>query len=327
MTRFIHDQFSKDYLEELLKNYGEVQAPSRVAGEVREIDVLFLPFPNQSANLEVLGLLGRLASTPAIFEPFRNPASKEEITDCLLKLLEVKGALQRKANRNKTQIVEEEIPKLWILTPTASTTLLSGFGAVEKTDYCPGIYFLADYLRTAVVVIHQLPRTPETLWLRVLGRGTVQKQAIDELISLPENYPFYQVMLELLYNLQQNLRINQNSEPEDRELIMRLAPLYQQDRERAIQEGIERGLQRGIERGIEKGLEQGLEQGAQREQKLILRLLNRRFGEISLSLIEQIKKLSIEQLETLGEALLDFKEVADLVTWLNQKEETTNESK
>lgn len=77
MTRFIHDQFSKDYIEELLKNYGEVQAPSRVAGEVREIDILFSPFAAQAANLEILGLLGKFAVTPAIFEPFRNPASKD----------------------------------------------------------------------------------------------------------------------------------------------------------------------------------------------------------------------------------------------------------
>jgi hypothetical protein len=26
MTRFIHDKFAKDYLEELLKDYGEVKA-------------------------------------------------------------------------------------------------------------------------------------------------------------------------------------------------------------------------------------------------------------------------------------------------------------
>lgn len=68
MTRFIHDQFAKDYLEELLKPYGKVEAPSRVAGEVREIDVLFTPFPQQNTGLELLGLLGRLATTPAMFE-------------------------------------------------------------------------------------------------------------------------------------------------------------------------------------------------------------------------------------------------------------------
>ena len=42
MTRFIHDQFAKDYLEQLLTPYGKVQAARRVAGEVREIDVYFI---------------------------------------------------------------------------------------------------------------------------------------------------------------------------------------------------------------------------------------------------------------------------------------------
>ena len=103
------------YLEELLKPYGEVQAPSRVAGEVRQIDVLF--YPSIQQNIQTLGLLGRFAESPAMFEPFRNAASKEEICDCLLKLLEVRGALQREANRNQTPIQELEIPILWILKP------------------------------------------------------------------------------------------------------------------------------------------------------------------------------------------------------------------
>jgi len=237
MTRFIHDQFAKDYLEELLKPYGNVQAPSRVAGEVREIDVLFSPSAEQTTNLETLGLLGRFAKFPAILEPYRNAASKEEICDCLLKLLEVRGALQREANRNNTSVQDSTVPKLWILTPTASATLLSGFGAVKGGDWLPGVHFMAEYLRTAIVAIHQLPRTQETLWLRILGRGTVQKQAIDELEALPSNHPFRRATLELLYNLRQNLRVNQSPEDDDRELIMRLEPLYQQDREQAKLEG------------------------------------------------------------------------------------------
>ena len=289
MTRFIHDQFAKDYLEELLKAYGKVEAPSRVAGEVREIDVLFTPFPEQNANLESLGLLGKLATTPAIFEPYRNPASKEEICDCLLKLLEVRGALQRESKRNQTNITENEIPKLWILTPTASKNLLSGFNGTPKPDSLPGIYYLPKSLHTAIIVIHQLPQTQETLWLRLLGRGTVQKQAIDELVALPLNQPYVEITLELLYNLQQNLRINQSSQTEDRELIMRLAPLYQQDRELAKQEG---------------------------EQRLIIRQLNRRIGEIESSLIQKVQALSVEQLEELGEALLDFTSIGDLENWL-----------
>ena len=67
MTRFIHDQFAKDYLEELLKPFGQVEAPSHLAGEIREIDVLFSPVSTQTADIEILGLLGKLAATPAIF--------------------------------------------------------------------------------------------------------------------------------------------------------------------------------------------------------------------------------------------------------------------
>ncbi|MBD2593798.1 DUF4351 domain-containing protein [Nostoc spongiaeforme FACHB-130] len=53
--------------------------------------------------------------------------------------------------------------------------------------------------------------------------------------------------------------------------------------------------------------------------KLISRLLKRRFGEINTPLLEQVRNLSAEQLEELGEALLDFSEVADLEVWLNQQ--------
>jgi hypothetical protein len=299
MTRFIHDQFAKDYLEELLKPYGEVKASSRVAGEVREIDVLFSPSTEQSANLETLGLLGKFADLPAILEPFRNAASKEEICDCLLKLLEVRGALQRKANRNNTSLIESTIPKLWILTPTASAPLLAGFNVNQKSDWLPGIYFLGENLRSAIVAIHQLPRISETLWLRILGRGKVQQQAIDELEALSSNHPFRRATLELLYNLQQNLAMSQIEESDDRELIMRLAPLYQQDRELARQEGQVEGIKQG-------------------EERLILRQLNRRFGKIETSVVEQIRGLSTEQLEGLGEAFLDFESVADLEAWLAQ---------
>lgn len=50
--------------------------------------------------------------------------------------------------------------------------------------------------------------------------------------------------------------------------------------------------------------------------KLISRQLKRRFGDIDASIVEQVRNLSAEELENLGEALLDFSEVTDLVAWL-----------
>ncbi|OYD96803.1 hypothetical protein CDG76_08560 [Nostoc sp. 'Peltigera membranacea cyanobiont' 210A] len=55
--------------------------------------------------------------------------------------------------------------------------------------------------------------------------------------------------------------------------------------------------------------------------KLISRLIKRRFGDIDESLVEQIRNLSAEQLEKLGEELLDFSEIADLVAWVEQQKE------
>jgi hypothetical protein len=228
MTRFIHDQFAKDYLEELLSPLGEIQSPRRVAGEIRQIDIYFVPNPTPTGDRTALGLLGRLATTTALFEPFRNLATVPEICDCLLKLLEVRGELQRETNRNSRNLSDAELPKLWILTPTASAQLLSGFSATIKADWPSGVYFMPEYLRTGIIAIHQLPRTPETLWLRILGRGTAQKQAIDELEALPADSPLRANALELFYQLQENLGFNQSLAIEDRELVMRLRPLFQE---------------------------------------------------------------------------------------------------
>ena len=62
---------------------------------------------------------------------------------------------------------------------------------------------------------------------------------------------------------------------------------------------------------------EGRQEGRQEEGvKLILRLLQRRCGELSSPLREQVTRLSSPQLEALGEALLEFGELADLEQWL-----------
>ena len=71
------------------------------------------------------------------------------------------------------------------------------------------------------------------------------------------------------------------------------------------------------EKGIKQGLEQGLQQGLQQGQAiLILRQLKRRLGALESRDETRIKELSLEQLEALGDALLDFSHRDDLLTWL-----------
>jgi predicted transposase/invertase (TIGR01784 family) len=133
--------------------------------------------------------------------------------------------------------------------------VLSGFNAGQTPDELEGFYTLGSSLSTQIIVIHQLPCTPETLWLRVLGRDRVQKEAIDELEALSENNPFRQRALELLYTLQKSLKSRQELPSEDRELIMRLEPLYQQEREQRDQEIKEFMQKRFAQKLLSKGME------------------------------------------------------------------------
>ena len=55
---------------------------------------------------------------------------------------------------------------------------------------------------------------------------------------------------------------------------------------------------------------------AEGEISLILRLLKRKFVKISPESEQKIRELSIEELENLGEALLDFESETDLRNWL-----------
>jgi hypothetical protein len=56
MTRFIHDRFAKEYLEELLSPIGKVNIGRDVTSEVREIDV------DDPLRITALELLYRLQS-------------------------------------------------------------------------------------------------------------------------------------------------------------------------------------------------------------------------------------------------------------------------
>jgi Domain of unknown function (DUF4351) len=165
---------------------------------------------------------------------------------------------------------------------------------LELDDWGEGVYVMPSSLKTGLVVIHQLPQTPETLWFRLLGKGKVQEQAIEEVAALPMNHPYRDNVLDLLGNLRVTLEAKANIELEERDLIMQLSPLYLEKIQAAERIG-----------------------GQKEAQTLILRQLNRRVGILPPELQLDVKALSLDRLEELGEALLDFSQINDLVVWLD----------
>lgn len=185
------------------------------------------------------------------------------------------------------------------MTPTLSKPILAKYTATLATEFSStGVYLLSPGCKTGIIVIHQLPRTPSTLWFRLLGKEKVQSNAITEVAALAPSHPCRQDALSWLGNLKVILEARESQEPEEDDLMMQLSPLF-------------------LEK-IQVAEQQGNVQGRQDEaQALILRQLNRRVGHISLEVEGRVKALPLVQLEELGEALLDFSQMIDLLAWLD----------
>jgi hypothetical protein len=72
-----------------------------------------------------------------------------------------------------------------------------------------------------------------------------------------------------------------------------------------------------MKQGIRQGLKQGRQEG---KTELVLRLLTHRCGELGPRLQSRIRKLPLNKIEALAEALLDFKAANDLKNWLDENE-------
>ena len=77
-------------------------------------------------------------------------------------------------------------------------------------------------------------------------------------------------------------------------------------------------------RVYQEAKQEGRQEGRQNgEMILLIRQLSKRFGKLGDSYIQNINSLNIEELENLGEALLDFTDINDLERWL-KSEKTSN---
>jgi hypothetical protein len=289
MTQFPSDQLSKQYLQEFLEPLGTVERSFEIPGEAKQADIWFIP--NQDTALhQDLGLLSRLLATPCILEPFRNGPKRHEVKTCILKLLWIQEDQRRR------QVPTDNLARLWILASRMDAPVIAGFGGQPYPDWPTGVYFTAPEFDTAFVAINQLPVTPETLWIRLLGRGKTLEQAITELLALPQGDNRRSQTLKLLASWRVSLQLKNPQEEEEQELMATLNQAYLE-------------------------WEQQTEQRGRREEAvaLSLRQLARRLRLDSLpdAFRIQIEQLALSQLEALSEALLDFQTLADLEAWLH----------
>lgn len=138
-------------------------------------------------------------------------------------------------------------------------------------------------------------------WAYFIKNVSQLEQIPEELSSIVE----IQTAFELANRA--NLTLDELEKLEKREMFF-------EDQRGAVLKGIEDGRILGIKQGIKQGIIEG-------KLSLIMRIISRLLGEISPETQASIRELNSEQLENLGEAVLDFKTVEDLLVWLSTASE------
>jgi hypothetical protein len=248
-----HDSLSKDLLTLWLEPLGTVEAPRRVHGEDRQLDLLFTPRLARVAEgtyRQHLGLLGRMAQGVAALEVFRNACTEHEVQTCVVKRVELYADMLRRARRQRRPAASVPRPRLWALTPSASPTLLDSFGARPPSDLPAGFFALPRAFGTTLVVASRLPRTASTLWLRLLGRDRVQQQAFEELSQLPDDHPLRDASVMRVLRWRTEAEQEVNPSEADRELIMNSERLVERWESRLRQEGEAKGKAEGLRAAV-----------------------------------------------------------------------------
>ncbi|MDG2992182.1 Rpn family recombination-promoting nuclease/putative transposase [Candidatus Synechococcus calcipolaris G9] len=213
--------------------------------------------------------------------------------------------------------------------PTLPLRMLDYWLRLYRTYHCEIVQVLILLRRTRVHVpdVFELPSTihryrvvklweedpnqffqiPALLPFAVLGKTDNESallQAVANQINQIESEQTRKelsTVVQLLAGLQYSKELIQSI---FREGMMRESVIYQE----ILQEGERKGRQEGRQEG-------------QREEActLILRQLTRRVGPIPNTFVTQINALSLNELESLGEDLLDFQHLHDLEMWLGSR--------
>jgi predicted transposase/invertase (TIGR01784 family) len=134
------------------------------------------------------------------------------------------------------------------------------------------------------------------------------RQMIQQSLSLPDG----RVIMDLISTIMVYKFNNLTRDEVDTMLGIQL------EQTRVYQDAKAEGEVIGEARGEVRGLERGRSEG---EQVLVLKQLTRKLGTINPEIKVRVNSLNIDRIESLGEDLLDFTQISDLVDWLDTNQE------
>jgi hypothetical protein len=253
-TRF--DQLAKAMLAALLQRAAHVESGREIPGHIQIADLWVTPDQRRSRELARLGMLGRMVERgPCLIEPFSRVPQARDIRGCILEQYGLDNAQARDARRDGQ--AEPPFPGLWIISTGSPDSLIKSMELRPMGDDWPSGFLCGRaFDRFYLVILRMLPVTPDTLFLRLLGRDATFTQALRELRSQSGDEPgearslLEPVLVAFRREFPQDLM-----EEEDMEALRHLEAVYADIKREHVQEGMELGKEQGLEQGLEQGIE------------------------------------------------------------------------
>jgi hypothetical protein len=182
-----HEEFGKSIIEALSELRGaRFEAESEVRTAPQRAD-LFV-WPEGPAPPETPPLFARMTEDSCVFELVSRAPSSHELAQIVRKAMNI---AHRRAKAKGSRSLLAHAVRVWVLAAGHPRTGLAAFDARPMAGWPDGFFVLRFPISIGVVVIPELPTTPETLWLRLMGGSTVDR-ALAELKDLSDNSAEYQ---------------------------------------------------------------------------------------------------------------------------------------
>jgi hypothetical protein len=242
----LHDLLCKHLLREALEPIGTVELEKAVALlDEQRIDVYCelreeLPPPDALPHLGIVRRMAEFARR-CMIEPFSATPNADSIDDNLRKKLNLQHGLRKAAKG-----VFAPKPVLWVLSPGRPEEVLHGYAALPVKGWPSGFYRCAPELTLWLVVLCELPKTEETLLLRLLGPATMQLEALRELDARQLSEAQRQPWIDMLSDVRYLLDEAPDASPEEKSIMTELRQRWEREKAELRAEGMAAGKAEGI---------------------------------------------------------------------------------
>jgi hypothetical protein len=235
--RLVYDRLAKETLSAALGRASVlVTAEREIATHPQRLDLWCEPDHRRLPRLAPFGILRRIvAEGPCAFEFFHEAPSLDEMLGSLRKAFVLRAPAMLPPRSAE--------PWLWTIAAGRPTRVLPALGLGPAPGWPAGVYETLPGFRLRLVVTSELPRTLDTLILRVLGAGDTLRDAVRELRALGVAHPLGRIVTPILLKLHIEARDkpNQDRDPREQEFLMETEDIYEAWHQRVRAEGRNEG--------------------------------------------------------------------------------------